>query len=189
MPDVTKDFSSEIVEGGEDASGDDLPLDLGEPDFDLVKPRRVGGCKMNADLGMMDQKVFDGFGFVGREIVGDDVDLASEGLGGNDWGKKVDELGAGIALSGLAKDLSASGIKGRVKRKGSVAVILKTMGLGPAWRKGQNRDPGGPRLGSRSFHRHKRRRHDREGSDREPDNVGGLFLEVGMLAQHATAQR
>ena len=55
----TEDFSSEIVEGGEDASGDDLPLDLGEPDFDLVKPGRIGGCKMNADLGMMGQKVID----------------------------------------------------------------------------------------------------------------------------------
>ena len=40
VPDVTEDFSSEIVEGGEDASGNDLPLDFGEPDFDLVKPRK-----------------------------------------------------------------------------------------------------------------------------------------------------
>ena len=57
VPDVTKDFSSEIVDGGKDASGDNLPLNLGEPDFDLVKPRRIGGCKMHADLGMMGQKV------------------------------------------------------------------------------------------------------------------------------------
>jgi hypothetical protein len=81
VPDVTKDFSSEIVDGGKDASSNDLPLDLGEPDFDLVKPRRIGGCKMNADLGMMGEKVVDELGFMGREIVSDDVDLASEGLG------------------------------------------------------------------------------------------------------------
>jgi hypothetical protein len=79
VPDVTKDFSSEIVDGGKDASSNDLPLDLGEPDFDLVQPRRIGGCKMNADLGMMGQKVVDELGFMGREIVSDDVDLASEG--------------------------------------------------------------------------------------------------------------
>ena len=30
-----------------------LPLTFGEPDLDLVKPRRVGGCKMNAHLGMV----------------------------------------------------------------------------------------------------------------------------------------
>ena len=46
VPDVTKDFSAEIVDGGKDASGDNLPLDLGEPDFDLVKPRRIGGGKV-----------------------------------------------------------------------------------------------------------------------------------------------
>jgi hypothetical protein len=66
--------------------------------------------------------------FFPRKIVGDDVDLASEGLGSHYVGQKVDELGAGIALSGLAKDLCASGIKGRV-REGFGAVILKTMGL------------------------------------------------------------
>ena len=39
------------------------------------------------------------------------MDLASEGLGGHYLGKKVDELGAGMALSSLAKDFSASGIR------------------------------------------------------------------------------
>jgi hypothetical protein len=57
------------------------------------------------------------FGFMGREIVSDDMDLESERLGGHHVGQKVDELGAGIALSGFAKDLSASGIKGRVRER------------------------------------------------------------------------
>ena len=70
---------------------------------------------MQADLGMMGQKVLDELGFMGREVIGDDVDLASEGLGGHDLGQKVDKLGAGMALSGLAEDFSASGIEGRVK--------------------------------------------------------------------------
>ena len=142
---------------------------------------------MNADLGMMGQKVIDEFGFMGREIISDDVDLASEGLGGHDLGKKVDELGAGMALSGLAKDFSASGIKGRVKRKGSVAVILKTMSLGPAWRKGQNRIQAVQGLDSSLFV------YAKDGGmirrvQIKADNVGGLLLEVGILAQHVTAQ-
>jgi hypothetical protein len=94
MSDVTKDFSAEILDGGEDAARDDLPLNFGEPDFDLVKPRRVGGCKMNVDLRVIGQKVVHEFGFTGRKIVGDDVDLASEGLGSHYVGQ-VDELGAG----------------------------------------------------------------------------------------------
>jgi hypothetical protein len=36
VPDVTKDFSSEIVNGGKDASRDDPSSDFGEPDFDLI---------------------------------------------------------------------------------------------------------------------------------------------------------
>jgi hypothetical protein len=35
VADVTKGFSAEICQRGKDAPGDDLPLDLGEPDLDL----------------------------------------------------------------------------------------------------------------------------------------------------------
>jgi hypothetical protein len=187
VTDVARDFSSEIAEGGKDASGDDLPLDFGEPDFDLVKPGRVSGCKMKVDFGMLGQKLVDEFGFMGREIICDNVDLASQGLGGHDIGKKIDELGAGMALSGLAKDFSASGIQGSVKRKGSVAVILKTMSFGPAWRKGQNRIQAVQGLDSTLFV------HAKDGgmirrAKIKADNVGGLLLKVGILAQHVTAQ-
>ena len=187
MPDVTKDFSSEIIDGGKDASSNDLPLDFGEPDFDLVKPGRVSGCKMNADLGMIGQKVVDEFGFMGREIISDNMDLASEGLGGHHLGKKVDELGAGMALSSLAKDFSASGIQGSVERKGAVAVILETMSLGPARRKGQNRIQTVQGLDSSLFV------YAKDGGmirrvQIQANNVGGLLLEVGILAQHVTAQ-
>ena len=81
---------------------------------------------MNAELGMMGEKVVNEFGFVGREVISDDVDLASEGLGGHHLGKEVDELGAGMALSRLAKDFSASGIKGRVKRKSGAFGLWST---------------------------------------------------------------
>ena len=117
VPDVTKDFASEILDGGKDASGNDLPLDFGEPDFDLVQPRRVGGCKMDADLGMRGQKVIDEFSLMGRKIIRDHVDLASAGLGGYHLGEKIDELRAGMALSGLAKDFSAAGIQGPVRER------------------------------------------------------------------------
>jgi hypothetical protein len=187
VPDVTKDFSSEIVDGGKDASGDDLSLNFGEPDFDLVKPGRVGGCKMNADLRMIGQKVVDEFGFMGREIISDDVDLASDGLGRHYTVKKIDKLGAGMALSGLAKDFSTSGIKGSVKGKGSVAVILKTMSLGPAWRKRQNRIQTVQGLDSSLFV------YAKDGGmirrvEIKADNVGGLLLEVGIVTKHVTAQ-
>ena len=58
---------------------DHLSLDLGGPD--LVKPRRVGGGKMNANLGMISQEVVDELGLMGREIIGDHMGLESIGLG------------------------------------------------------------------------------------------------------------
>jgi hypothetical protein len=95
-------------------------------------------------------------------VIGDDVDLASRWLGGHYVSKKVDKLGAGMALSGLAKDFAALGIEGSVKGKGSMAVILKTMGFGSAWRRAEQ-DPDGPRLGERSFRSRKKWRHDQDG--------------------------
>jgi hypothetical protein len=115
------------------------------------------------------------------------MDLASEGLGGHYLGKKVDELGAGMALSSLAKDFSASGIKGRVKGKGAVAVILKAMSLGSAGRKRQNRIQAIQGLDGSLFVYAKDSGMIRR-VQVKADNVGGLLLEVGILAQHVTAQ-
>ena len=58
-----------------------------------------------------------------REIVGDDVDLASGRLENHDLGQKVHELRAGMAWRGLAKDFSAAGLQGRVERKGRGGTI------------------------------------------------------------------
>jgi hypothetical protein len=103
------------------------------------------GFVVNADLRVIGQKVVNEFGFMSREIIGDEVDLASEGLGGHYVGKKVDELDAGMALSGLAKDFAASGTKGR--EKGFHGGNTQNHGLRLCLEKGAEQDPGGPRLG------------------------------------------
>jgi hypothetical protein len=187
VSDVTQDFSSKIGDGGKNAAGDDLSLNLGEPDFDLVQPGRIGRCKMDADVGMTGQEVLDEFGFMSREIVGNDVDLAPEGLGSHDLSKKVDELGAGMALRGLAKDFSAAGIEGSIQRKGAVTVILKAMSLGAARGKGQDGIQAVQGLDGSLFVDAKDGGMIRR-VQIEADNVSGLFLEIGILAQHVTAQ-
>ena len=45
MADIAHDLSVEVGLGFEDAASNDVVLDLGEPDFDLVEPRRVVGVK------------------------------------------------------------------------------------------------------------------------------------------------
>jgi hypothetical protein len=42
-------FSAQIGDGGEDATGDDVALDPGEPQFDLVEPGRVSRREVQPD--------------------------------------------------------------------------------------------------------------------------------------------
>ncbi len=55
--DVATDLASEIWNRGEDAPGDEVPLDFGEPDLDLVEPGRVGRSEVKADVGVMTEEV------------------------------------------------------------------------------------------------------------------------------------
>jgi hypothetical protein len=41
VADVAHDLAFKVGLGGEDPSGDQVALDLGEPDFDLVEPRGI----------------------------------------------------------------------------------------------------------------------------------------------------
>ena len=50
VADVAAEFSSEIRDGDEDPAGDDVTLDLGKPEFDLVEPGRVGRREVKADV-------------------------------------------------------------------------------------------------------------------------------------------
>ena len=77
VADVTHDFPGEICLGFEDAASNDVALDFGEPDFDLIEPRRVSGREVKMDMRVRAQESFDGLSFVGREIVGNDVDWPS----------------------------------------------------------------------------------------------------------------
>ena len=57
QPDIAKDFATQVCNRGEDAAIDDFALQFGEPDFDLVQPGRIGGCKVQAHVGVGVQKL------------------------------------------------------------------------------------------------------------------------------------
>ena len=44
--DVADELPVEIFDRDEDAASDDIPLNFGKPDLNLVKPRRVGGTRV-----------------------------------------------------------------------------------------------------------------------------------------------
>ena len=39
--DIAGDFASEVSSGSKDAAGEQIALNFGEPDFDLIEPGRV----------------------------------------------------------------------------------------------------------------------------------------------------
>jgi hypothetical protein len=46
---VPRELSAQIGDGGEDATGDDVALHPGEPQFDLVEPGRVSQREVQPD--------------------------------------------------------------------------------------------------------------------------------------------
>ena len=185
--DVAHDFAAEIVLRSEDSAGDQIALDFGEPDFDLVEPGGIGWRVMKADLGMRGQELPHLGGLVCGKVVHDQVELLLWWLREHQVLEKGDELGTGVARGRLAKDLSAGRIQSRVERERSVPVVLKAVTLGPTRRKRQHRiQPiqsldGGLLIDAE----------DRSVSGRfevKADDRRRLVLKVGIIAGHVAPQ-
>ena len=129
MTDVAHEFAREVLNRGEDATRDYLALNLGEPDLHLVKPRRVGGCVMDADVTILLKEFPDLGSTMGREIIGDDMNFLCWGLTGNDLLEESHELRAGMACRGFAEDFATLGIERCKERKCPVSIIFKTVPL------------------------------------------------------------
>jgi hypothetical protein len=90
---MAHDLAAQIGSRGEDPSGDEVALDLGEPDFDLIEPR----AKSQASTALV---------FMGREVVTDDVHLPVIGLGHHHPIEEREKRLAGVALGGHALDVT-----------------------------------------------------------------------------------
>jgi hypothetical protein len=186
VADVTHDFPGEVGLGCEDAASNDVALDLGEPDFDLVEPGGVSGGEVKMDVRVRAQESFDGLGFVAREIVGNDVDFPPGLHTGNHLLEKEDKLGAGMAAGGLAQDLSAGGVEGCIERKGSMAEVFEPVPLSPPRRERQHRIEAIEGLNGALFVHAEDRRVGRR-TQIETNDVGRLGLEIGIIALHVMA--
>jgi hypothetical protein len=118
--DVVSEFASQVGDSSENAAGDDLAFDLGEPDLDLVEPGRIGGREVKPDSRMLLEELADRLSFVGGEIVEDHVNLLPRRAQGYDLLKKGDELAAGMAGSGFTVDATGGGIERCISYKESV---------------------------------------------------------------------
>jgi len=119
LTDVSQELFVQIRNGSEYASGDDVALDLAEPQLNLIQPRRVGRSEVQVNLGMHRQEVRDRPALVSREVVGDHMDLFAAGLIDHNVGKERRELGRGVPRSRFAEHLPGLGVEGGVQRQGA----------------------------------------------------------------------
>ena len=101
MADIAHDLSVEVGLGFEDAACNEVSLDLGEPDLDLIKPRGIGRGVMELDVGTDARKLLNGFSFMSRKVVSDDM-IWVLAASSDHLGEKLHELSAGVTVSCLS---------------------------------------------------------------------------------------
>jgi len=186
MADIGHDLSVEVGLGFEDAACNEVSLDLGEPDLDLIEPRGIGRGEMELDVGTDAQKLLNGFSFMSRKVVGDDMNMGFGGLSSDHLGEELHELGAGVTVSCLSQDLAGGRIQGRIERKSAVAKVFESVTFGPARRERQDGIETIKGLNGALFIDTENSRMGRR-LQVETDDCGRLLLKLRVIADHVVA--
>src|SRR5262245_16289308 len=125
VTDVATNLPREVWDRREDASGQEVALDLGKPQLDLVEPRRVGRREMQVDVRMVQQKGAHRLRLVRRQVVRDHMNFTALRLAGYDLAQEVDKRGAGVARHGLAEHFAGFRVERREQRQRTMPVILE----------------------------------------------------------------
>ena len=136
MPDVLHELSPQVGHRLEHAARNDVALDLGKPEFDLVEPGGIGRGEVQVNLRMSIQEVVDLSRLMGREVVGNHVDLFAARLVDDDVGQERDELRRCVSHGRLAEYLACFGVERRVQGQRAVPEVLKAVSLGASRERG-----------------------------------------------------
>jgi hypothetical protein len=182
---VFHQLAGEIGDGSEDATIDHVALDFGEPDLNLIEPRRISRGEMKAYSGILIEESGHSLGLVCREIVQNDVDRLAARSSFDEIGQKSQEVFTGVTPGGLAVNLPCFHVQGRVERERPVTVVFESMFFRPARRERKYRIEAIQRLNRGLFINAEnssmlRRVHVKS------DDVGGLLLELRIVARHVT---
>jgi hypothetical protein len=79
--DVADELSRQIGFGSEDSSSNDMALNFGKPDFDLIEPARIGRSVMNPNGRIGVEELENACGFMCAQVVGHDVESLSPQVG------------------------------------------------------------------------------------------------------------
>ena len=182
-PDVAHQLACKVLHRSEDAASDHVALDLGEPDLDLIQPRRVGRREVEVQSRMICEEALDVTALVDREVVEDDVDLTLAAHAREKTLEEGHEGRAVVLLDGGADDLARARVQRGKERQGPVPVVLEAVPLQAPWRQRQDRIQAVERLDLRLLVQ----REDSRVLGRvqiQPDHVGGLALEVRIVRDH-----
>ena len=109
--DVTDQLSREVGFGSEDSSSNDLALNFGKPDFDLIEPTRVGWSVVDSNGRVGVEELENALSFMCAQVVDHDVNLSTRRLAGHDLAQKVDKLDAGMPSRRLTDDVAGASIQ------------------------------------------------------------------------------
>ena len=109
--DVADELSGQVSFGSEDSSSNDMALNFGKPDFDLIEPARIGRSVMNPNGRIGVEELENAFGFMCAQVVGHDVNLFPRRLTGDDLAQKVDKFDAGMPSRRLTDDVAGASIQ------------------------------------------------------------------------------
>jgi hypothetical protein len=185
--DVAHEFAAQVGHGFKDSAGNNVARDFGEPVFDLVEPGTISGGVMQGEVWMVGKEAIDELGFVGGEVIHDEVDLLAGGLCGDDLLEKADKLLAGVAAGSACDDLAAFGLEGGIKGEGAVTEILEPMALSQSRRKRPHRIEAVEGLAGRLLV------HAEDGGmgwrgQIQSNDVGGFGFESWIVGSHEMAQ-
>jgi len=142
---------------------------------------------MDANITISLEEFPDSGGMMGREIIGDNVDLLALGQAGDNLFKKSNKLGTGVTKRSLAQHLAGFGVERRVKRKGAVPVVLKTVPLDSSggerqyWIEPVQRLDGALFVDAENRSVHRR-------LQIQPNDISSLGFKIRIVAGHVAAQ-
>src|SRR5229473_3801332 len=139
------------------------------------------------NLRMSIQKVVDLPRLMGREVVGNHVNLFAARLVDDDVRQERDELRRRVSHGRLAEHLACLGVERRVQGQRAVPKVLKAVPLGTSRREWQHRILAVERL-DRRFLIHTEHRRMRRRVQIQPNNVGGLLLKIRVVGRHVAVE-
>ncbi len=133
------------------------------------------------------QKISNGLGLVGREIVENDVDLLLRPALRHHLSEEIHEVGTGVAGRRFPMHSSGFGVQRSVERQRAMAIILEPVALSATRRERQHGVQTIERLNRGLFIYTEDGRMLRR-VQIEPDDIGGFAFEVRIVAGHVAFQ-